>query len=57
MITQMQLQEASVRCTLSALDWRQYIRPFSDTVPLWSGSSYRTFVYIDNDVFLSCSWL
>jgi len=27
------------------------IRPLSDTVPLWSGSSYRAFVYIGNDGF------
>ena len=27
------------------------IRSLSDTVPLWSGTSYRAFVYIDNDGF------
>ena len=27
------------------------IRPLSDAVPLWSGSSYRAFVYIGNDGF------
>jgi len=29
----------------------QYGRSLSDTVPLWSGSSYRAFVYIGNDGF------
>jgi len=29
----------------------------SDTVPLWSGSSFSAFVYIGNDGCIICSWL
>jgi len=32
------------------------IRPLSDTVPLWSGSSFGAFVYIGNDGCMLCSW-
>jgi len=31
------------------------LRPLSDTVLLWSGSSYRAFVYIGNDGFSSAA--
>jgi len=33
------------------------IRPLSDTVPLWSGSSCGAFVYVGNDGCMFCSWL
>jgi len=42
----------TVTCITS--DYRRWwlrIWPLSDTVPLWSGSSYRAFVYIGNNCF------
>jgi len=30
------------------------IRPLSDTVPLWSGSSFSAFVYVGNDGCMFC---
>jgi len=40
-------------CVRFNIDYYYYynIRPLSDTVPLWSGSSYGAFVYIGNDGF------
>jgi len=43
---------SSPKCgNLTDIGLPEVIRPLSDTVPLWSGSSYHAFVYIGNEGF------